>query len=195
MRVCLRLPWYVERDPPTPTADDGGAEGRRYPPSLDFVYRTAVDALAAQERTLSSLDTKAGVLIGATAAAVGLIASSGGSPSSLFSLHPTLGSVSLLLLALAFGSLLGTVLVRASIEYPNIPGLVRRASEPEDRIKELSLAGLQEARLHNRRQRIWKARLLLLGQCLLGAFIVVVVLFKLSDLGMPGPDWVQLLRR
>lgn len=143
---------------------------------------------------MSSLDTKAGILIGATAAAFGLIASSGGSPSRLFSLHPVLGTLSLLLLALAFGFLLGTVLVRDLIEFPAVPTLIRLANEPETRVKELSLDAIQQAWLGNRRQIRWKGRLLVCGQSSLGAFIAGVVIFKIPDLGSLALRLVSLVQ-
>ena len=182
MRLRWRLPIAVDITPrgaagPTPE------EPVALPPAgLDFVYASAVGALAAQQQALGSLDARAGVLIGATAAAFGLIASAGGGTSSLFSEHPALASAALLVLALAFVLLLLAVRAGRSVEFPGVPTLIDLAALPEWRIRELSLDALQTAWLTNRTEINRKARLLLEGQVALGVFIGLVVVFKLSDL-------------
>jgi len=163
------------------------------PAGLDFVYHTSVEALAAQERAISSLDARAGVLIGITATAFGLIATNSGTSGSLFAEHADLATVSLFTLALVILSLVGVVLVRNVIEFPGVPTLIERANETEARIKELSLSGLQQSWRRNRQIIIWKARLLLSAQVLIVVFVLIVVAFRVPDLGhILGAAWNRL---
>lgn len=85
----MALPVVSSSTTPGQPAGPAGTAG------LDFVYRTSVEALAAQERTIMSLDARAGVLIGITATAFGLIATNSGTSGSLFAEHADLATVSL----------------------------------------------------------------------------------------------------
>ena len=197
VRIRTRFPLYIERRipsavappivPQTPPAAPVGPTG------LDFVYRTSVEALTAQERAISSLDARAGVLIGITATAFGLIATNSGTSGSLFAEHADLATISLFTLALVILGLVGVVLVRNVIEFPGVPTLIERANETESRIKELSLSGLQQAWQRNRQIIIWKARLLLSAQVLIVVFVLIVVAFRVPDLGhILGAAWNRL---
>ena len=182
MRLRWRLPVTIDRTPRR-AAGPAPAESAPLPPEgLDFVYASAVGALAAQQQALGSLDARAGVLIGATAAAFGLIASTGGGTSSLFAEHPALAFGALLVLALAFLLLLLAVRAGRSVEFPGVPTLIDLAALPDWRIRELSLDALRTAWQTNRGEINRKARLLLAGQIALGVFIGLVVAFKLADL-------------
>jgi len=151
------------------------------PASIDFVYGEATAALASQRQDLNSLDTKAGVLIGASAAAFGLIATNGGSALSIFARHPALQTVSLVMLAAALLGLVGAVFVRSYIEYPDVARLIGLAELQEGEIKTLSLDVIHRAWAHNRALILKKSRWLLAGQFVLGLFVFVVVCFKVSE--------------
>jgi hypothetical protein len=184
MPLRLRSPLSFERAPSAPAPEPPGrAPAYTPPPGLDFVYQESVDALATQDKTISSLDARAGVLLGATAAAFGLIASNGGTSTSIFTQHRTLAILALFTLALALCCLIAVVLVRNVIEFPGVPALIRLANEPAGRIKELSLDGLQQAWQRNRRLIVWKARFLLTGQVIIVLFVLLVTAFALPDLG------------
>jgi hypothetical protein len=197
MRLRLRSPLSFERPPAAPAPEPPTPVPPAYtpPPGLDFVYQASVDALASQDKTISSLDARAGVLLGATAAAFGLIASNGGTSASLFTQHRPLAILALFTLALALCCLIAVVLVRNVIEFPGVPALIRLANEPAGRIKELSLDGLQQAWQRNRRLIVWKARFLLTGQVIIVLFVLLVTAFALPELGrLLAAAWDAIVR-
>lgn len=176
-RTPLPSPW-----PPNPPASPPRPITPPAPPAgVGFVYQEAAAALAGQRQDLNALDTKAGVLIGATAAAFGLIATNGGGALSLFARHPALETLSLFVLALALLCLVLAVLVRSNIEYPHVPTLITLAGLEADQIKTLSLDALGRAWEHNRSLILRKSRWLLAGQVVLGLFVAIVVCFKVSE--------------
>ena len=178
----MHLPWLRGKIP-----SSGGVatdiQGRYVPPpGINLVYSTLVAKLDFLDRTINTVDAKAGVLLGATAAAFGLVATSGGGAASLFLRYEALRGISLLVLAVAFALLLSVVLVQDIHETPDPKAFVRLANETEERIKELSLEALVSTYEFNRRVLDQKSGRLFWGQVVIGVFVGLVVLFELLDL-------------
>ena len=190
------MPFRVPRRPP-PTPPPLPPEAPRVPPTappsppgIGLVYGTLVAKLDVLDRAINSLDTKAGVLIGATAAAFGLVVTSAGGTTSLFLRYGALRGLALLVLAAAFFLLLSTVLVQDIRDTPDPKALVTLADLPEERIKELSLDALVRTYEFNRRVLDQKSTRLFRGQIALGAFVGLVVVFELIDLGVKAAAFV-----
>lgn len=181
----FRVPWHpAPRPRPAPPETPGVPP--TVPPSplgINLIYGTLVTKLDVLDRTINSLDAKAGVLIGATAAAFGLVVTSVGGTASLFLRYGVLRGFALLVLAVAFFLLLSTVLVQDIRDTPDPKALVTLANLPEERIKELSLDALVSTYEFNRHVLDQKATRLLWGQIALGVFVGLVVVFELIDLG------------
>src|SRR5579859_1175244 len=146
----VRLPWRPMPTPPRAKARNSLAAPLA-PVGINLIYSTLVTKLEVLDRTINSLDAKAGVLIGATAAAFGLVVTSVGGTASLFLRYGVLRGVALLVLAVAFFLLLSTVLVQDIRDTPDPKALVTLANLPEERIKELSLDALVSTYEFNRR--------------------------------------------
>jgi len=153
------------------------------PPGISLIYSTLVTKLDILDRTINSLDAKAGVLIGATAAAFGLVVTSVGGTTSLFLRYGALRGLALLVLAVAFFLLLSTVLVQDIRDTPDPKAFVTLANLSEERIKELSLDALVSTYEFNRHVLDQKSTRLFRGQIALSVFVGLVVVFELIDLG------------
>lgn len=116
------------------------------PPGINLVFSMLITKLDVLDRTINSLDTKVGVLIGATAAAFGLVVTSVGGTTSLFLRYGVLRGLALLVLAVVFFLLLSTVLVQDIRDTPDPKAFVTLANLPEERSKELSLDALVSTR-------------------------------------------------
>src|SRR5579859_3546575 len=167
----FRMPWRrtPSREPPQPLKE--AEPDPPSPPGIDLVYSTLVNRLDFLDRTINGVDTKAGVLIGATAAAFGLVATRGGGTASIFLRHNAMEGISILILATAFFLLLSTVLVQDIHDTPNPKVFVTLANETENRIKELSLDALVSTYEFNRRVLDQKSTRLFRGQVVLGVFV------------------------
>ena len=181
----LRWPKWRRTTPPRLSPQPPpGADAAPDLPGLNLVYGTLVAKLDFLDRTINGVDAKAGVLIGATAAAFGLVVTSGGGTVSLFLEYDALRRLSLLVLAVAFFLLLSTVLVQDIRETPDPKAFVTFANQPEERIKELSLEALVSTYEFNRRVLDQKSVRLFRGQVALGVFVGLVVLFEVVDLAL-----------
>jgi len=148
------------------------------PPGIDFVHKTVTDKLAEQERRSIALDAKAGVLLGATAAAFGLVVINSNNAAGLFGHYAVLTFLAVVILAIVFFLLLKSVLVRSFLDVPDPGTLITLANRTESEIKVLTLEAMQGTYSSNSEQYEEKAELLLRAQQLLGWFVGLVVFFQ-----------------
>ena len=179
----MPFPWWPTPMPPPapPAALSVPPPVPPSPPGINLIYSMLVTKLDVLDRTINSLDAKAGVLIGATA--FGLVVTSVGGTTSLFLRYGVLRGLALLVLAVAFFLLLSTVLVQDIRDTPDPKAFVTLANLPEERIKELSLTALVSTYEFNRHVLDQKSTRLFRGQIALGVFVGLVVVFELIDLG------------
>jgi hypothetical protein len=140
------------------------------PGGIDFVYQVAEDKLTSQLASINELDTKAGVLVGALGAAIGVFISFGH-----FTHSQEIVIAAVLLLATACAA--RAFLVGDYQDAPNPTRVTALAQLQPDEIKVLTLQDLLDAKNDNdpklfRKGRLINASIAIAAIAILYAFIV-----------------------
>ena len=176
----MRLPWIGKRTRAGQVASDGSPLPQ--PPSIGLIYDTLVDKTKVMEARLCAADARAGILIGLTTAAFSLVATEGGSSSSLFLRQAFATPIAIGLLAAAFAFLLSSFITEEPRDFPEPTVFIALANERPERVKELSLQALGVTLEFNRAILRKKFSRIFLAEVMLATFVVCVVVFEGVDL-------------